>query len=229
MRLNLQQIMHVPGASIPFAFQLDLSQEAFFGEYPISRPVTVTGHVKNVADVLMLEGEAKSLLDYTCDRCMCRFSREKAVRLRFLLAETLEGEDDDIVLLDQGEVDVGELAYTAFILDMDTKHLCSEDCKGLCPGCGVNLNQAPCRCKKQADPRWAALAQLINKNCVVTNPLCPTGLHQGGVSKWRFRRVKSRSRDGISGVPTGSWQLPQSRPAPSAVRIGCPTGCARPA
>ena len=42
MRLNLQQIMHVPGASIPFAFQLDLSQEAFFGEYPISRPVTVT-------------------------------------------------------------------------------------------------------------------------------------------------------------------------------------------
>ena len=148
----------------PAGFQLDLSQEAFFGEYPISRPVTVTGHVKNVADVLMLEGEAKSLLDYTCDRCMCRFSREKAVSLHFLLAETLEGEDDDIVLLDQGEVDVGELAYTAFILDMDTKHLCSEDCKGLCPGCGVNLNQAPCRCKKQADPRWAALEQLLNKN-----------------------------------------------------------------
>ena len=121
-------------------------------------------HVKNVADVLMLEGEAKSLLDYTCDRCMCRFSRDKAVSLHFLLAETLEGEDDDIILLDQGEVDVGELAYTAFILDMDTKHLCSEDCKGLCPGCGVNLNQAPCRCKKQADPRWAALEQLLNKN-----------------------------------------------------------------
>ena len=57
MRLNLQQIMHVPGASIPFAFQLDLSQEAFFGEYPISRPVTVTGHVKNVADVLIQPGE----------------------------------------------------------------------------------------------------------------------------------------------------------------------------
>ena len=88
----------------------------------------------------------------------------KAVELGLAQAETLEGEDDDIILLDQGEVDVGELAYTAFILDMDTKHLCSEDCKGLCPGCGVNLNQAPCRCKKQADPRWAALEQLLNKN-----------------------------------------------------------------
>ncbi len=165
MRLNLRKIIHVPGASVPFSFQLDLSQEEFFGEYPISQPVTVEGRVKNVADVLMLEGEAKSLLDYTCDRCMSRFSREKVVGLHFLLAETLEGEDDgEIVLLDEGEIDVGELAYTAFILDMDTKHLCSEDCKGLCPGCGVNLNQEPCRCKKQADPRWAALEQLLDKN-----------------------------------------------------------------
>ena len=112
MRLNLQQIMHVPGASIPFVFQLDLSQEAFFGEYPISRPVPVTGHVKNVADVLMLEGEAKALLDYTCDRCMCRFSREKAVSLHFLLAETLEGETitrGDMALLLTGSLDY--LAY----------------------------------------------------------------------------------------------------------------------
>ena len=86
-------------------------------------------------------------------------------RLSFLLAEELEGEEDgEIVLLDDGEIDVGDLAYTAFVLDMDTKHLCSEDCKGLCPGCGVNLNQEPCRCKKQADPRWAALEQLLNKN-----------------------------------------------------------------
>ena len=165
MRLNLREIIHVPGASLPFEFQLDLSQEDFFGEQPITRPVTVTGQVKNIADVLVLEGEAKSLLDYTWDRCMSRFSREKVVGLSFLLAETLEGEDDgEIVLLDDGEIDVGDLAYTAFILDMDTKHLCSEDCKGLCPGCGVNLNQEPCRCKKQADPRWAALEQLLDKN-----------------------------------------------------------------
>lgn len=165
MRLDFREIIHVPGASLPFSFQLDLSQEEFFGEHPIPRPVTVEGSVKNIADVLVLEGEAKSLLDYTCDRCMSGFSREKTVPLSFLLAETLEGEDDgEIVLLEDGEIDVGELAYTAFILDMDTKHLCSEDCKGLCPGCGVNLNQEPCRCKKQADPRWAALEQLLNKN-----------------------------------------------------------------
>ena len=156
MRLNLREIIHVPGASLPFEFQLDLSQEEFFGEHPIPRPV---------ADVLVLEGEARSLLDYTCDRCMEPFQREKVVALSAILAETRESEeDDDIVLLENGEVDVGDLAYTAFLLAMDTKHLCSEDCKGLCPGCGVNLNKEPCRCKKQVDTRWAALEQLLDKN-----------------------------------------------------------------
>ena len=82
MRLNLREIIHVPGASLPFAFQLDLSQEEFFGEHPIPRPVQVQGRVKNVADVLVLEGEARSLLDYTCDRCMEPFQREKVVGLR---------------------------------------------------------------------------------------------------------------------------------------------------
>ena len=108
---------------------------------------------KNVADVLVLEGEARSVLDETCDRCMTRFSREKVVPLQFLLAETLENEEeDDIVLLENGEVDVGQLAYTAFILNMDTKHLCSEDCKGLCPGCGVNLNVEPAGVRSRPIP-----------------------------------------------------------------------------
>ena len=57
--------------------------------------------------------------------------------------------------------DLDDLARTAFILDMDTVFLCSPQCKGLCPGCGVNLNREACRCKKQVDPRLAALAKLL--------------------------------------------------------------------
>ncbi len=164
MRLNLQDIIHVPGASLPFAFSMDLSGEEFFGERPITRPVQVEGTVKNIAGMLVLEGEAASLLDCICDRCMEPFRKEKSVRLYALLAESLEGEEDeDIVLLEDGAVDLGQLAYTAYILDMDTKSLCSEDCKGLCPGCGVNLNREACRCKKPVDPRWAALEQLLDK------------------------------------------------------------------
>ena len=164
MRLNLRNIIHVPGASLPFDFSMDLSEEAFFGTRPVTRPVQVEGRVKNIAGMLVLEGEAVSLLDCVCDRCMEPFQKEKSVRLYALPAESLEGdEDEDMVLLEDGELDVGELAYTAFVLDMDTKFLCSEDCKGLCPGCGVNLNREACRCRKPVDPRWEALEQLLDK------------------------------------------------------------------
>ena len=90
------------------------------------------------------------------------FDAPKSASFSCVLAqEKQDMENDDIVLLDHDEVDLADLAGTAFILDMDTKTLCSEDCKGLCPGCGVNLNREACRCKKQVDPRLAKLAQLL--------------------------------------------------------------------
>ena len=53
---------------------------------------------------------------------------------------------------------------TLFILDMDSKFLCREDCKGLCPKCGKNLNLGPCGCGKETDPRFAVLEQLLDKD-----------------------------------------------------------------
>lgn len=163
MRLNLKDIINVPGAVRPFVFQLDLSDLEFNGSYPIDQPVSVAGQVRNTAGALVLEAQAKTTLHLTCDRCTKPFAREKAVSIETLLATELcdEANDDEIVPLDGDEVDLGEVATTAFVLAMETKNLCSEDCKGICPGCGVDLNVGTCRCKPEVDPRLAALAQLL--------------------------------------------------------------------
>lgn len=162
MRLNLKSILSAPGAEMPFEFQLDLSELDFNGAYPVCEPVFVTGKVKNEAGALVLKAEAKTNLHLTCDRCAVPFQREKAVYYETLLATELEDEEnDEILLLEGDELDAGEAVTTAFILDMDTKNLCSEDCKGLCPACGVNLNKGVCKCKRETDPRLAVLAQLL--------------------------------------------------------------------
>lgn len=161
MRLNLKDIIHVPGASLPFEFELDLSGLEFRGETPVTEPVRVRGRVRNAADALLLEGEAVTTLSLTCDRCLKPFVEEKAVALDALLAAEVENEDSDIVPLEGDEVDLDVLVREAFVLDMDTKHLCSESCKGLCPGCGVDLNHEPCRCRPEPDPRLASLAKLL--------------------------------------------------------------------
>ena len=164
MRLDLRDIIHVPDARKTFQLQLDLSGQDFYGSSPIVRPVQVAGSVTNHAGALVLEGTARSVLELQCDRCGKTFSREHVVVLDNLVAQELEDEEnDDILLLEGTELDLDEAAGTAFILAMDTKNLCSDDCKGLCAKCGADLNLGPCGCGPDVDPRLAALAQLLDK------------------------------------------------------------------
>jgi uncharacterized protein len=163
MRLNVNRILHTPGSEKPFSFELDLSQLEFNGGYPVSEPVIVEGRVRNEAGMLILSLRAHTTLHCVCDRCATEFLREKDVPYECYLAQEIANEEsDDIVLLENDEVDLGAIAEEAFILEMDTRILCSEDCKGLCFRCGANLNFGPCQCKKEVDPRLAALAKLLS-------------------------------------------------------------------
>lgn len=163
MRLELKDIIHVPGAEQPFSCEMDLSGLEFYGAYPICEPVTVNGVVRNHAGMLELEATLSSNLHLNCDSCGKPFQQVMTVPVRRLLATELENEEEDEILLLSGtELDLDEAMTDEFIFAMDTKHLCSEDCKGRCPLCGADLNEGPCQCKPVADSRFAVLAQLLD-------------------------------------------------------------------
>ena len=167
MQFSVKSILNVPGGELPFSFSMILSDVELGGQFPVTKPVAVEGTVRNIAGVLDLELTARTTLSCVCDRCAGKFLREKEISYGCILANDRQCEEnDEIVLLKDGEfVDVEDLARTAFILGMDTKILCSEDCKGLCPRCGADLNLGPCSCKvKEVDPRLAVLATLLKNN-----------------------------------------------------------------
>ena len=163
MKLDLKRLAQQPGGVLPVALQMDLSDVEWNGAKPFAQPVHVEGQVRNRAGALELKARLDTVLSLICDRCAKPFQREKAVEYETLLAfELANGESDDIVELSQdGELELDELMLEVFLLEMDTKNLCSQDCKGLCPGCGADLNTEQCRCKREIDPRWAKLAQLL--------------------------------------------------------------------
>ena len=162
MRLDVKGIINTPGDGIAFDEELDLSDVDFGGVYPAVRPVSVVGTVRNIAEMLRLTMDVDTTLSCVCDRCGAPFEKPFHVTLERMLSGELENDDnDEILLLDDGVLDVDELARETFILNMDTKMLCREDCRGLCSGCGANLNFEACRCKKETDPRWAALQKLL--------------------------------------------------------------------
>ena len=110
MRLELKDIIHVPDAKKSFSFQMDLSDMDLYGRKPFVHPVYAQGCVTNHAGALVLEGTARSELDLVCDRCGKPFTREKVVELNSLVAQELEDEEnDDILLLDGTELDLDEV------------------------------------------------------------------------------------------------------------------------
>ena len=163
MKLDLMPLAQQPGAVLPFAIQMDLSDVEWNGARPCTQPIQIEGEVRDRGGAMTLTARLDTVLSLTCDRCAKPFEREKTVEYDTLLAfELANGENDDIVLLNKdGELELDELMREVFLLEMDTKNLCSEDCKGLCPGCGVDLNVEACRCKKEIDPRLAKLAKLL--------------------------------------------------------------------
>ena len=163
MRLNLRDIIEVPGGSVPFACELSTEGLDFpsIREY-LTKPYA-EGRVYNEAGILHLEGLLTAELLCACDRCGEAFESVKETELDAILVEENPGDDPELFVLQDDGIDLDEVLTTLFVLDMETKFLCKEDCKGLCPTCGKNLNLGPCTCRKTIDPRFAVLEQLLDK------------------------------------------------------------------
>ena len=166
MLLGLSKIIDCPGASVPFSTSVDLSDLCFGVSYPVSEPVKAEGMVRNTAGVLVMTGEISTCIHGTCDRCASPFDREIDLPINVVLVTEManeENEDEWVFPLEGDSADLDDIVRTVFVLNLDSKLLCKEDCKGLCHRCGKNLNEGPCNCQKELDPRFAALKQLLEK------------------------------------------------------------------
>jgi uncharacterized protein len=164
MKLNLQKIIEAPG-EIPFSFEMDMSDTGIYYIISYLTPVKVKGRVVNSVGVLMLEAQMDIRALCRCDRCSKEYEDRKKLKISAVLSNDPQSEENpDVFMLEDGDsADLGEILRTKFILEMDTKFLCREDCKGICPKCGRDLNEGPCKCKPDIDPRLAVLEQLLDK------------------------------------------------------------------
>ena len=166
MQLGLSKIIDCPGASINFSTSVDLSDLRYGTSAPVSEPVLADGTVRNTAGVLVMTGSVRTCLHGICDRCASDFTRDVEIPINVVLVEELSNEDSEdewVFPLVGDNADLEDIVRTVFVLNMDSKLLCKPDCQGICCRCGKNLNDGPCGCQKELDPRFAALRQLLDK------------------------------------------------------------------
>jgi uncharacterized protein len=163
MFLDLHEIIEVPGGVAPFRCELDRERLSFPALIRFDGPVTAAGEVRNTAGILELTAVVEADMTVRCDRCTAEFPLKRSVPVTATLKADPEEDDyEDLFPLEGDGIDVSDVLETCFILDMDQKFLCREDCRGLCGTCGKNLNEGPCGCAKQTDPRMAVLSQLLD-------------------------------------------------------------------
>lgn len=148
MHLQIKNVLNVPGTSEQLDFCVSDEQLARVKDYIFSSPVRVTGSVENRAGVVTLAFRSCFSLLVTCDRCLRETEQDFAFESNYTVVRRLDSEEDaDQYVIAQAEcIDPEEIAVTDLLLQLPTKMLCREDCKGLCPVCGCDRNETDCNC-----------------------------------------------------------------------------------
>lgn len=160
MRLDIQQILAEGGNTQDFDFVLPLTAEGDLRD----GNARVKGCIRNHGGYLELTADTVVKATAICARCGEGFSYTTSFGTVRPVAKALTSEEnDDYVIADEdGYVDLSEVFGEELMLELPSKHLCSEFCKGLCVKCGANLNKKPCGCStKEIDPRLEVLKALL--------------------------------------------------------------------
>ena len=161
MFLDLREIIGVPGGKISFDFEPDMEEAATGSIIRIIKPARAAGNVTNNAGILTFSANVDATCICVCARCLKEYEYPVHKQISADLTEGGEGENPDGYFLQGDKVDAAEIVVTEFILDMDDRLMCRDDCAGLCQNCGADLNNESCTCEKEVDPRLAVLSQLL--------------------------------------------------------------------
>lgn len=152
------------------AAELDLHLELA----SLASPVVYNVSAWKIEDEIFLNGTVTYKMQLTCARCLCEFDNPYTFPMDLVLQlvpderlrETAD-EDDEFVMISGSRTTyvLDQHLRDLITLELPMKPVCKEDCQGLCPRCGTNLNEQGCNCViKEDDPRWEALKKFTNNN-----------------------------------------------------------------
>lgn len=176
LRLNVAQLLRDPlGASRTVEVAVDLYQLApelagAQDDLPEAYLAGTVGLMHINAGVLA-RGHLSAIATAACARCLEPVAAPLAFELEEVYAPTLDivtgksvtpEEEDQALWIDEHHIlDLSEVLRQNTLIAMPLQVLCSQDCRGLCPSCGQNLNLGSCACQAETDPRWAVLTDLL--------------------------------------------------------------------
>ena len=137
-------------------------------KFPFPVEVDFTGTPSG--DEIICQIDIKADAEVECSRCLALFDMPIDSQLQYVVQmldpvpdTANDDEDFEIIPKAQSELDITQRVRESIILAVPLKPLCSDDCRGLCPMCGADLNEDPCDCvPDKTDERWDVLKKLFD-------------------------------------------------------------------
>ena len=163
MILDLKRVFLGENERIALHTEVDMGSGSY-GKTGFVPPVEADITVRNRAGLVEFEADVSFTYRFECDRCAKAADRSYAYKFRHIIVEKLSDESgDDHIEAPDYKLDTDALLRDDVLLELPSKFLCKESCKGLCPKCGKNLNEGSCTCNtRETDPRLAVLKQLLS-------------------------------------------------------------------
>ncbi len=121
-----------------------------------------SGEAKDISGFIRLIGIITGEHSAPCARCLAPVTRTFSIEINLSVVTTPTESDEDVLLAEGQKIDLGSFVTETVLLNLPLRLLCREDCKGLCPKCGKDLNAGECECDhKEIDPRLAGLADFF--------------------------------------------------------------------
>ena len=165
MILDLKGIFVTEGSTLHQEYSLSMADVKIDGYTPFVSPVKVDIQAENRAGLVKLSLATSFNYQKPCDRCGADVTKSICYNFEHNLVTSLSGDqNDDYIETPDHTIDIDELVTSDVLLELPSKHLCSDSCKGLCPKCGANLNEKTCGCSTTiTDPRLEVLKQLLEQ------------------------------------------------------------------
>lgn len=140
------------------------------GDFPVTDKTEVAFTITNKGNkVLLIEGKGSVTLLIPCGRCLTdvacpiELDFDREVDMKMTEEERIEALDENNYICG-GNLDVDQLIYNEILINLPTRVLCKDDCKGICSHCGTNLNEGSCQCENESlDPRMAVIRDIFSK------------------------------------------------------------------
>lgn len=168
MKINVGKIKNIFGQTIHIDVKEHASRLSMEDEgIRLVGPLAFSGQVENMGDRLYVMGKVHATVELSCSRCAETITLEVNAPFSEMFSNHKEvvemGSEEEISFFEGDLIDIASHIARAILLELPMKALCREECKGLCPECGVNLNLGECQCGEQdMDPRFLALKKLVN-------------------------------------------------------------------